>query len=396
MVIGQVALSLALLTAGGIFTQTAIQASNGNPGYSYDRLLLATINGSLAGLDEQQARTVNRSVLERSRAASGIASASAATSVPFGEDHENGLVERVGATPGEEPARARTSRVIAADYFATIGLEMARGREFTRTEEESATAPSVAIIDELLARRLFGDEDPLGQMIRLAAWPGEPRDDSRESMQIVGIAPPMRQELLDRGPVSHLYLPLGRNHNARLYVHARSAPGVSDETALDELRRAIAAADPRLPVLQLSTMEGFHSRSLELWALEAGAGAFMALGGLALLLAVVGVYGVKSYIVSQRTREIGIRMALGATASDVLALVLRQGLFLTGVGIAIGLPLAVLVSLALATVFVDVGGFDLTVVSVATVILSLASIAASAIPAQRASKVVPLRALRTE
>ena len=396
MVIGQVALSLALLTAGGIFTQTAIRASRSDPGYSYDRLLLATINNSLAGLDEQQGRSLYRSVVDRSRAIRGIAAVSMASTVPFGDEGESGRVARVGARPEEEPATARTSRIVGADYFATIGLEMVRGREFTRDEEESPGAPGVAIIDELLARRLFGDEDPLGQMIRLAGWPGEAGADRREPMQVVGIAPPMRTEMLDPGPVPHLYLPFGRNYRASMHVHARVAPGVNDEAALAALRVAIANTDPRLPVLALSTMTGFHSRSLELWALKTGARAFTALGGLALLLAVVGVYGVKSYIVSQRTKEIGIRMALGATARDVLALVLRQGLFLTGAGVAIGLPLAVLVSVALTKVFVQVGGFDLTVVSVATAVLSLSALAASAIPAQRASRVVPLRALRTE
>ena len=159
---------------------------------------------------------------------------------------------------------------------------------------------------------------------------------------------------------------------------------------------AITATDARLPVLTLSTMDGFHSRGIELWALKTAARLFAALGGLALVLAVVGVYGVKSYLVSQRTKEIGIRIALGATAGDVLQLVLRDGLFLTGAGVLIGLPLAALVSLAFTKVFVEVGGFDITVVSVSTAVLALSSIAATLIPARRAARVVPLRALRTE
>jgi predicted permease len=396
MVMGQVALSLALLTAGGIFTRTAIEAASGDPGYSYERLLLASVDGALAGLGEQQGRTVNRSMLERVRAIPGVTTASMASTMPFGDTHEGELVERLGGEPGAVPVNARTKRIIGSEYFATIGLGMIRGREFTRAEEESPEAPSVAIVDELLARRLFGNEDPIEQMIRIADRPGQPRDTAREPMQIVGIAPPIRQEMLDPGPVSHLYLPSGRNYRSSMHLHVKVAPGVDGQAALAELRRAIAAADPRLPVLALSTMEGFHSTSLELWALETGARVFTALGGLALLLAVVGVYGVKSYIVSRRTKEIGIRMALGATTSDVLGLVLRQGLFLTGTGIALGLPLAVLVSIAFTKVFVQVGGFDALVVSFATVVLSLSSIAASAVPARRAAKVVTLSALRAE
>jgi predicted permease len=396
MVMGQVALSLALLTAGGIFTRTAITAAAGNPGYGYDRLLLASVDARLAGLSEQQGRTVYRSMLERVRSMSGVTSVSMASTIPFGDTHEGELVERLGGTSSETPINARTKRIVGAGYFATLGLRMVRGREFTRSEEESPDAPSVAIVDELLATRLFGNEDPLGQMIRIADRPGEPRDKAEVPMQIVGIAPPLRQELLDRGPVSHLYLPSGRNYRASMHAHVRIAPGMNDLTTLTGLRRAIAAADPRLPVLALSTMEGAHSRGLELWALKTGARVFTALGALALLLAVVGVYGVKSYLVSQRTKEIGIRMALGATTRDVLALVLRQGMFLTVAGVACGIPLAVLISIAFTKVFVEVGGFDITVVSVATAVLSLASLAASAIPAQRATKVVPLRALKAE
>jgi putative ABC transport system permease protein len=151
-----------------------------------------------------------------------------------------------------------------------------------------------------------------------------------------------------------------------------------------------------LPVVSLSTMAAFHSGSLELWALRAGGWLFTVLGFLALLLAGVGVYGVRSYVVSQRTREIGIRMALGASARDVLGLILRDGFRLTLVGIAIGVPLAMLVSLAFTKVFVDIGGLDAGVIAVATVVLVVAATIASGVPARRATKVQPLTALRAE
>jgi predicted permease len=393
MVIGQVALSLALLTAGGIFARTAVTASAGNPGYSYDRLLLASLDNSLGGFDEARGRSVYGAVLERARSLPGVATASMTSTLPFGDTQQSAAMERLGLS-GQEPVRARTYRVIAADHFTALGLRLVRGREFTRAEEESAAAPRVAIVDEALARRLFGDEDPIGQMIRVAQIPGEPESTRGEPMQIVGIAPPLREELLDRAPVPHVYVPFGRHYRAAMHLEVRLEQGADVRSRIEELRGAIRAAEPGLPVLTLSTMQAFHDKSLELWALQTGASLFTALGGLALLLAAVGVYGVKSYIVSQRTREIGIRMALGATARDVVGLVLRDGFFLIGAGLALGVPLAVLVSFALAAVFVDVGGFDGVVVSIATIVLAVAATIASAVPARRASRVQPLRALQ--
>jgi ABC-type antimicrobial peptide transport system permease subunit len=194
--------------------------------------------------------------------------------------------------------------------------------------------------------------------------------------------------------VPHVYVPFGRNYQAGMHLEVRLQAGSDDMRGIDALRAAIRATDPGLPVLALSTMQAFHDKGLELWALKTGAQVFTALGVLALLLAVVGVYGVKSYVVAQRTREIGIRMALGASPRDVVRLVLRDGFFLTGTGLAIGVPLAVLVSILLTKVFVDIGGFDGLVVSAATIVLGAAATIASAIPARRATRVQPLRALQ--
>jgi putative ABC transport system permease protein len=208
------------------------------------------------------------------------------------------------------------------------------------------------------------------------------------------MAPPMREDLLDRAPVPHVYVPFGRQYRAGMHLEVRLEQGADEAAGIEAVRAAIRATEPRLPVIALSTMQAFHDKGLELWALETGAQLFTALGALALLVAVVGVYGVKSYVVSQRTREIGIRMALGASARDVVGLVLRDGFFLTGAGVALGVPLAVLVSFALAAVFVDVGGFDGLVVSVATIALAVAATIASAVPARRAARIEPLRALQ--
>jgi ABC-type antimicrobial peptide transport system permease subunit len=149
-------------------------------------------------------------------------------------------------------------------------------------------------------------------------------------------------------------------------------------------------------VLTLATAQAFHDSNLELWALRAGAGLFAGLGALALMLAAIGVYGVRAYLVEQRTREIGIRMALGATSGQVLSLVLRDGARLAGAAVAVGLPLAALVSMAFQSVFVEVGGFDPIVLATATVALGVTALLAGAVPARRASKIQPLTALRAD
>lgn len=394
MVVAQVSLSLAMLTAGGIFARTAVDASRATPGHSYDRLVLASLDGSIGGYDEATTRASYRNILDRLRSAPGLETATFTSTVAFGDTHVGETIERVGVQG--EPADARELRVIGADYFATLGVRMVRGREFTPVEESSPHAARVAIVDELLARQLFGDEDPIGQMVRAVRDPGKPASSREQPMQIVGIAPPMRAELLQPGPVPHIYVPAAQDFTSAMHVMVKAAPGVTDAAAIDAVRQHVRAADVAMPMLSLTTMRGFHDRGIELWALRTGARLFTLLGSVALLLAAVGVYGVKSYVVSQRTREIGIRMALGADARDVLRLMLRDGLILTGVGLAIGVPLAVAVSRIMGSVFVDIGGFDGMVVAGATLVLAAAATVATAIPSRRAARIEPLVALRAD
>jgi predicted permease len=395
LVVGQIALSLALLTAGGLFARSAVSARGSDPGYRYDRLLLASLDPALVGYDEARVRESYRSMLERVRALPGIAAAGMNSTVPFGDFQEGKTVERVGGRTPDDGVSA-TYRIITADYFAALDLPLLRGREFTRQEEDFANAPGVAIIDEALATKLFGQADPIGQMVRIKPRPEGDDAQTTVPLQIVGLARPVREDLFDRGGRPHLYVPYGRFQRASMHLHARVAPGASESAALADIRREIRNVDARLPVLALTTMQGFHDGSLQLWIMNAGGRMFTILGLLALVLAVVGVYGVKSYLVSQRTREIGIRMALGADRGAVLRLLLADGAKLTTVGLAAGLPLAALISFALTKVMQDVTPFDPIVFASAPLVLAAAALLASFVPARRASRVQPLEALRTE
>lgn len=396
LVVGQIALALVLLTAGGIFARTALSASSADPGYRYDRILLASLDATLGPYDENGGRQAFQRVLDRVRRLPGVEAASSTSSLPFGDSHEGRAIETVGTVGQRARGSAKAYRVIGADYFATLGVGVVRGREFSPAEEMGASPQRSVIVDEALARSLFGENDPVGQMIRLLPEPGEPTASADPPLQVVGIAPPMRDELLDRGPVPHLYVPLGLYYQPRLHVQVRLRTGMDEAAALSALRDAIRGEDAGLPVVTVSTMRAFHENSVELWALRAGGRLFTGLGVLAVVLAAVGVFGLLSYLVSRRTPEFGLRMALGATPRDVWRLVARDGARLTGVAVAIGLPLAALVSIVFTKVFVEIGGFDPSTIAASAAVLAGAAMAASLLPGRRASRVAPMSALRAE
>jgi predicted permease len=393
MVVGQIALSFMLLAAGGLFARGALKAAAATPGFSYAQELLVTVDPSLVQYPESRGRASHRDALARIRAMPGVVSASSASTVPFGDMHEGRPIERVG---GNSPQHVESVfRIVGADYFRTLNLPMLRGREFTAAEADSPTAPRVAIVDERLARRLFGDEDPIGQSIRLQHREDLQGKYDSEPMAIVGISAPIRDELFDREAGPAIYVPSGRFYQAMTNIHVRIAQPGAEAGVLSSIRQELRSLDPRLPLLQATTMASFHDRSIELWAVRAGGRLFLVFGLLALSLAIVGLYGVKSYVVSQRTKEIGVRMALGADRGAVLQMMLKEGAVLAGIGIAIGLPLAAALGKLLSAMLYDVKPLDPIVFVSAPALLALAALIATWIPARRATRVSPLAALRS-
>jgi len=184
--------------------------------------------------------------------------------------------------------------------------------------------------------------------------------------------------------------------NVNLHARLRDGGTAAENSALATIREELTRLDAQLPVLDLMPMRRFHDRSLQLWGVRTGGNVVMSLGALALLLALAGVYGVKSYVVSQRTREFGIRVAVGARPTDVLWLVLRDGMTLTAIGLAVGLPLAALAGLGLSRMLYEVSPLDPVVFVVGPVVLAAAAMLAAWIPARRAMRVAPVTALRTE
>ena len=285
--------------------------------------------------------------------------------------------------------------VVGATYFRTLGLSLLRGREFTEAEERYPTSPHVAIIDEPLAAALFPGQDPVGRHLAFASAQKTQAD---ERLEIVGVAPGLRHRLTDHAPVSHVYRPLGAQYQARLNVHIRQAVDQPAETAvmLRELGRIVRAVDADLAVLGVSKLEEARDNSPITWLVRAAGQAFGALGGVALAMAVTGLYGVKAFLVARRRREIGIRIALGATPQGVIRLILEEGALLLAVGLLFGLGLAIGVGQVVSRLLVGVRPLDPLVLVLATSGLTLAVAMASYLPARRATRVDPAVALRDE
>jgi predicted permease len=398
LVTAQLALSLALLILSGLFVRGAAAGASANPGFSLEPLLVAETDPRLGGFDVTESRDIRRRVLERVRSTAGIERASAGSIIPFGDYTVTSLVQRDGPRLKVDDPDARGKLisafeyVVGADYFSTLGLPLRRGRDFTPAEEIAVSGITPVIIDEALAAKLFANEDPIGQPLQFGA------EVTRHSgvMQIVGVAPTIRHDLFDTEPEPHIYLPFGATEITRMFIYARMAVPTQADAMASTLREELRAVDPNLPIMRLTGFASQHERSGQVWILRAAARLFLTLGLAAAFVAVVGLYGVRSYLVSRRTREFGVRMAVGASPADVMRLVLKEAVTTTSAGLAIGLALGALLGWGLSAMIYQVSPFDPLTLAGAAGILSVASLIASAVPARRAASVLPMTALRND
>ena len=392
MVIGQLALSLMLLTAGGLFLRGALAAAAADPGFPLAGGLVVSLDPAAGGFDEVRGRAAYQAVLSRVRSLPGVQAASLASLVSFGDISEGRNVE----SPGRKgPSRFAYLTTVGSDYFASLGLPILRGRGFTASEESDPHAPAVAVVDELLARTLWPGQAPIGQQVRFTTDEGAAPE---RPFEVVGVVPSTRHELFDQNPQAHLYLPAGSHYRAPMNLHVRLTPGApdSEQAMLGTLRRELRAVDPQLPIMSAKTLTEHRDASIALWLVRAGAGLFSTFGVLAVLLAAVGLYGVKAYLVSRRTREIGIRMALGARSGDVMRMILGEGLQVTAVGLGFGLVLSAGVAMALGKLLYRVNPLDPTTFVAASLVLLMAAVAACWLPARKATRIVTVKALRSE
>jgi putative ABC transport system permease protein len=410
LVVVQIAFSLALLTAAALFIRGAGKAANVDTGLQTESNYLLEVDASLGGYDQVRAQNLYRTLEERLATLPGVESASISSTVPFGLVTLDKSVQRGGVNPAPDAKPSNAAEGLAflanlnsvgADYFKTVGLHLLRGRPFNTAEAMHQTSPKVAIIDEVLAKKLWPNQDALGQHIQFAD-----KDSSQaahgvqptEQIEIVGIAPYTRTNLFDNDPGGALYLPFAGGFQSDVFFHLKFAPNAGRDPAAttDLIRRTVRQVDSAIPILSLKTFAQHLDGNFELWIVRAGAALFSIFGGLALALATVGIYGVKAYSVARRTREIGIRMALGARRGTVQRMILREGAVMLAAGMGLGFLLAAGTGKLLSGMLYEVGALDPIAFSVAPIVLAAAAFLATWLPARRATRISPMAALRTE
>jgi predicted permease len=379
LVVAQVALSLVLLIGAGLFVRTLQKAQASDPVFRTGNAVLVELNLRAAEYPDARGKQFYTQALERTRLLRGVESAALVSFPPLG-----GMLQETDVLPpgASEPLRVNAN-IVSPDYFRTLGLPLEHGRDFNERDIESA--PPVAMVNEVMARLFWPGQDPIGKLLHLA-------DPALPPLEVVGVARDGRMQGFREDMRPCFYRPLAQSYVPEMTLIART-PGGPD-LALAEIRRELRALDKDLPVAGAETMHAHLDRALSQERLTASL--LSGLGLLALALAVVGIYGVMSFSVAQRTREIGIRMALGAQAPDVLTMILRHAAILLGAGLAIGWAAAALVTRYAASLLYGVSPTDPWTFVAVSAVLAAAAILACYLPARRAARVDPMVALRYE
>ena len=382
----QVAGSLMLLIVAGLFVRSLRAVERMDIGFDPNQLLNVRLDPSIHNLNETQTKEFYRSLETTIRALPGVQSASLASAVPIAYmlGKESVYIEGQPVPPGQKGPDVMFNSVDPS-YFETLRIRVLLGRAFTAADSE--TSPRVAIVNETMARHFWPGEDPVGKRF-------SPTSDTGPFVEIVGVAHDGKYRILAEDPQPYFYVPLTQRFTAQRTLQIRSA--MPPESLAAVVQREIQALDANDPIEEIQTMKESLGGTLGYFIYRLGASLAAAMGLLGLLLAIVGVYGVVSYAATQRTQELGIRMALGASPRQILALLLKQGVQLIAGGLLFGLAGAWALTRAMTHMLVGVSPSDpLTYFSVAA-LLSFITLLACWIPARRAMRVDPMVALRYE
>jgi putative ABC transport system permease protein len=391
LIVSELAFAVVLMVGAGLLLRTLRELLLENPGFNPAHVVAARVWLPIPNdpkgdpyLGNARKTTFNRELLRRMKAIPGVDLAGMTSALPtIAQDNIDSDALTIEDSPSDFPHDLRAEIIrISPDYFQVMQAPLVRGRFFTESDEDGK--PPVAIIDETTAHRYWTDRDPLGRRLRFG------QDRTQPWMTVVGVVKNIKHDGLDIDGVPHIFVPLYQNGDRQLAVVLRtSLPATSLEP---RIRSEIQSIDPGVPVFNISSMNEVIERSLASRRFSAGlVGAF---AGLALLLASIGIYGLLAYMVGQRSREIGLRMALGAERADVLKLFLRKGIVLACVGIAAGVIFSASAAPIMASLLYRVRPHDPAVFLIVPLLLLAVAVLASYIPARRATKVDPMFALR--
>jgi putative ABC transport system permease protein len=387
LVVLEVAVALLVVVSAGMMVQSYRQLQRVNPGFKTDNILTFEVFLPTAKYSEpQQWRTFFNQLVERLDNLPGVVQASAVNAVPLGVVQITGEVAIEGAPP--RPGQLNPTigwRKSMPGYFEALGIPLLQGRDFTPRDDERAEP--VVIVDRSSARRFWPNENPIGKRLRLIGQ-GAPE----EWRTVIGVVGDVRHEGIESPSKEQIYMPYLQYAHPFLYMVLHTS---SDAAAIaSQARKAVLEVDPNQSIFRVETMEDKLARSTAWRRFYTAMLATLAL--VALALAGVGVYGVMAFSVSQRTREIGIRLALGAERSRVVRLVVWQALVLVGIGVAVGLATALSLLRLISNLLYGVATTDLGILAGGSLLLTVLALLASYLPAHRASRVDPLTALRIE
>jgi putative ABC transport system permease protein len=382
-VIGQVTMSIMLVVIAGLFLRALQHAADVQPGFDERNVDVVQLDLSLGGYKEATARAFVHDLLDRTRALPGVESATLGVDLPLdGGRMGFGRISVPGKKPAQGDAFPADWNVVEPDFFKTMKLPLLRGRDFT--DADTAASQPVAIVNEALANAIWPGEDPIGKQVTVDG------DGRPQQVTIVGVAFNARLIWLTGKVESYIYVPFGQRYLSRVSLLVRT----TGHSAIPDVRQLMRSLNPNLPVTEAMPLSNVTAIGLVPQRVAASVAGTLGLVGL--LLAAIGIYGVTAYAVSRRTREIGIRIALGADERAVMRLILRQGLTLAGIGVTVGLAIAAAGSKLLESLLFGVRGPDPVTFAGACVLFTVVTLIATYVPARRALAVDPVGALRAE
>ena len=381
LIAAQVSVSLVLLVCAGLFLRSLQQAATVDLGLDADNVVVASFDLRTQGYSEPRGRAFYAELTERVAGLPGVRAVTLAQRVPLSGDggRRRAGVEGYEPQPGED--MEFNFNVVGPEYFDVMRVPLVNGRGFTASDREGA--PQVAVVNETFAARYWPGQDPIGK--RLTSFSGA------TSIEIVGVARDGRYQTLTEAPLPYIYRPFLQDYE-EMTLHVRLARDTGSFLPL--LRREIRAVDSQLPILRLASMRS--ATAFATWPQRIAATLLGACAALALLLAAVGLYGVVAYAVSRRTREIGIRMALGAGRHAVVRMVLAGSMKVVAIGLAIGFALSLAAGRAIESFLGDVSSADPVALVAAPLVMIACALVASWLPARRAARIDPMKALREE